>query len=370
MRPRVAFITEDFVYGDNARLIPGGCSYYRCLLPKQATGVPSEFGRPAYVASLGFGVRIQSQDVAQFGYDTVVLKMLMHRWIPKQIEVAKSLGQRIIVDVDDHYDGLHEANHAFKATDPSVNRVANRKHYRDIILMADVVTVTTPFLQDYYQQLGAADVRLIRNGINPTQFPKRKHTTAKPVIGWAGALRWRSNDAETAVPWLGDFLSDNQLMFHHAGHMPDTQPFAQAAKVPWGNMMLSPMRPIHEYQHMLNFDIGVVLLSDIEFNHAKSAIKGMEYAASNIPFVAQATPEYSRLADMGIGRVASTPDEWVHHLTQLLDYNTRKREAALARERVLKHHSVIQRAPEWNALFDEQQQPAAIPTVRIPYKGI
>jgi hypothetical protein len=190
------------------------------------------------------------------------------------------------------------------------------------------------------------------------------------VIGWAGALRWRSNDAETAAPWLGEFLTNHGLLFHHAGHMDDTKPFAEAAQVPWENMMLSTMRPIHEYQHMLNFDIGVVLLSDIEFNHAKSAIKGLEYAASNIPFVAQATPEYCRLADMGIGRVAGTPQEWQHHLTELLDYNTRKREAAQARERALKHHTVLQRAPEWNALFNEQQQPSPVATVRIPYKGI
>lgn len=368
MRPRVAFVTEDFIE-EGDMLFPGGCAYYRCMLPRNATGVPSELGRPAWAASAGFGVRV-TKDTAQFGYDAVVLKMLMHRWIPKQIEGAKKLGQRIIVDVDDHYDGLHEANHAYAVTDPSRNRIANRSYYRDIILMADVVTVTTPFLQDYYQQLGASDVRLIRNGINPTQFPKRKHTTAKPVIGWAGALRWRSNDAETAVPWLGEFLTEHGLMFHHAGHMPDTVPFPELAKVPWENLMISPMQPTYLYHTMLNFDIGLVLLSDIEFNHAKSAIKGLEYAASNIPFVAQATPEYKRLAEMGIGRVADTPDEWKHHLTELLDYKTRKREAAVARKLAISEHSVVARAPEWNALFDEQATRVDIPTIRVPYRGV
>lgn len=367
-RPRVAFITYDFMR-ENGILFPAGCAYYRCALPRAATGVPSRFGLPAWIARLGFGVRVSDVE-AEFGFDTVVLKLMMDRWLPEQIRVAQELGQRVIVDVDDFYDGIDKSNHANRTTDPSYNPSSNREHYRDIVLAADVVTVTTPFLQQYYQDLGASDVRVIRNGINAQQFQKRKHRSFKPVLGWAGAIRWRSNDVETAAPWLGDFLEDHGLMFHHAGHMDDTTPFAKAARVPWRHMMISGMQPMYAYQTMLDFDIGLVLLSDIPFNHAKSAIKGLEYAASNIPFVAQATPEYVRLAEQGVGRVASTPDEWVAHLTDLLNYRTRKVEAAHARSRVLAEHTVDARAGEWNALFDEQTSRVDIPTVVVPYKAL
>jgi hypothetical protein len=111
------------------------------------------------------------------------------------------------------------------------------------------------------------------------------------------------------------------------------------------------MKPIVRYQEMLTFDIGLVPLTDIPFNHAKSFLKGIEYAAGNIPFVASALPEYQILAKSGVGRVAGTPDEWVRHLTELLDYRTRKREAAVQRETVLREHTIRARASEWNEVF-------------------
>ena len=94
-------------------------------------------------------------------------------------------------------------------------------------------------------------------------------------------------------------------------------------------------------------DIGVVPLNlPLDFNEAKSALKGLEYAAAGIPFVASPSGEYKRLASMGIGRIASTPDEWVTHLTELLDPEVRQAEATKARE-LLVHHSAFRRGFDW-----------------------
>jgi len=348
---RIGFVAEDFLL-DNGILRPSGCSYYRCLLPKNVTYPElSGFGPPAFTSEMGFGVRLNKTE-AQFGFDTIVMKMLMDRWVPKHMEIAQNLGQRIIVDVDDHYDYIHEDNIASKITDPENNKVRNREHYRAVIQQADTVTVSTPELFEYYKPL-VKDIRLVRNGINPEQFTKRDVKNRKPVLGWAGAMNWRSSDAETAVPWLAEFLEEHDLMFHHAGNMPDAPKFWERAGVPEERMILSPMRPLYRYAEMLDFDIGLVLLSDITFNKAKSTIKGLEYAASNIPFVAQGLPEYTLLSEQGVGRVANTPQEWKQHLTELLDYKTRKREAAVQRNLVIKEHSIQARAHEWKAIFEE-----------------
>lgn len=344
---RIAFIADDFLLDTNYNVLrPGGCSYYRCMLPMNTLkGHKVAFGPPAFTAEHGFGVRT-SKETAEFGFDVVVMKMMMDRWVPKHMQIAQDLGQKLIVDVDDHYDGIHEDNLASVATDPELNKIRNRDHYRAVIQQADLLTVSTPFLEEYYRPL-VNEVIIIRNGINPNQFPKREVRNVKPVIGWAGAMGWRSNDADTAVPWLAEFLEEHDLMFHHAGHMDDATPFWERAGIPLERMMLSPMRPLYRYHEMLEFDIGLVLLSDIDFNRAKSTIKGLEYAASNIPFVAQGLPEYARLAELGVGRVANTPEEWKQHLTELLDYKTRKREAATQRNLVLKNHSINARASEW-----------------------
>ena len=363
---RVAWITNDLSNFDGV-LQPGGCAFYRCMLPQGVLWMYSTFGRPAWTGQHGYGVRI-TKDKARFGYDVVVMKQMMQRWVPKEMEIAKKLGQKLIVDIDDHYDGLHEDNLAFKTTNPDENKISNREYHNQVIELADLVTVSTPFLYEYYKDKGVPNVMLTRNGISPNQFDKRKHTSAKPVLGWVGAMHWRSGDIETLSPWLGDFLEEHDLMLHHAGHMDDAKLFWDAAQIDPNRVMLSPMRIISEYHNMFNMDIGLVPLNDIDFNRAKSTIKGLEYAASNIPFVAQATPEYSRLAELGVGRVASTPEQWQAHLTELLDYKTRKREAAIQRTKVLKEHTIFARKADWQAAFDQfAGHFAKIKSFDVPY---
>ena len=362
---RIGFISEDFILS-GTRLIPGGCGYYRCMLPMNAAGPLAKFGPPAFTAEMGFGVRTD-KDHAQFGFDTVVMKMMMARWVPEQMRIAKSLGQRLIVDVDDHYDGLHEANLAYRNTDPSFNKISNRENLKAVLAEADIVTVSTPFLRDYYEDK-VNRVVMVRNGINPTQFPLRKVTNSKPVIGWAGSLGWRSNDVEEARGWLSDFLEEHDLRFHHSGSMENMPTFAEVAGVSPDRVSTSPMVPLSRYHEAMTFDIGLVLLSDIPFNYAKSTIKGLEYQASNIPFISSYSPEYERLAQMGVGRVAYTQQDWKRHLEDLLVYKTRKKEAAIQRNLVLKEHTIVSRAHEWKALFEEGVgHVAGIPTRRVQY---
>lgn len=360
---RVGFCSED--YAGVGTLVPGGCTYYRCLLPANTVGGSSVVGKIAFTPAAGFGVRT-SGTVATFGFDQVVFKMIMHKQIPAQMRLAQALGQRIIVDIDDHFDGLHDANRAKALTDPAKNRGYNRDHLRAIIEQADVVTVSTPFLVDYYTDL-AKDVRLIRNGINPNQFTPIKHTDRKPVIGWAGATSWRSNDLEHLRSWLPGFLEEHDLEFLHSGHEPDDPAFHDLTGVPVERMLHMRMQPIHRYADMLAFDIGIVPLSDIDFNRAKSCIKGLEYAASGIPFVADALPEYVRLADMGVGRVARTPDDWTRHMTELLDWKTRKREAARQEALVQRDHTILNTAHQWVELFNEWDRTVPVRTSTVPY---
>ena len=366
---RVGFIAEDFLL-DQGILRPSGCSYYRCLLPKNTLrGLDTAFGPPAYATQLGFGVR-ENKTQARFGFDVIVMKMLMSRWVPEQMRQAQELGQVIIVDVDDFYPGLHEANLAYETTDPSKNKVTNREHYHEVIMAADWVTVTTPFMREYYSQY-RDNVVMIRNGINPNQFEKRPVRNMKPVLGWAGALKWRSNDLEGLSDWLPGFLEEHDLMFKHSGHMADAADFADIVGIPNTRMMRMPMKPLHRYHEMLDFDIGMVFLSDIPFNEAKSTIKGLEYAASNIPFVAQDMPEYRFLAESGVGRVARDGSQWVAHLTELLDYKTRKREAAIQRNLVQKNHSIQSRALEWIEFFNKfKDHRAPIKTATGGYQSL
>ena len=100
-------------------------------------------------------------------------------------------------------------------------------------------------------------------------------------------------------------------------------------------------------------DIGLVPLNDVEFNHAKSYIKGLEYAAAGVPFICSYSPEYQVLADAGVGRLAKTPEEWTYHLTELLDPQMRKDEAMVNYEIVKEKFSMEVRGAEWNEVMEK-----------------
>jgi O-antigen biosynthesis protein len=339
----VAFITRDFT--SKIPPIPGGCAYYRCYLPMAVIGAQSRMGLPAWDPIRGFGVK-ESETMGVFGYSTVVLKLMMERWIPRQIELAQSLGQKIVVDLDDYYQGLTPANKAYRMTHPDKNKNVNREHYEKSIMLADVLTVSTPFLKDFYDKQ-RDNVYIVRNGVNMNQFTKVKHINNKPVIGWAGAVSYRNNDLEILSEWLPDFLEEHDLYFHHAGHVAGEKNAGEVIGINPQRIKTNPLVPITEYAEGLKFDIGLIPLNDIPFNYAKSNIKGLEYAASGIPFIASDTPEYRLLHNDGVGRIATTPADWKAHAEQLLDYHVRKKEAKFIYDIVESKWSIEKRRQDW-----------------------
>lgn len=352
---KIAFLTRD-IHGIPP--VPGGCAFYRCYLPMHAlaaAGHRVSMGFPVYDPIRGYGVR-ENNGYGLFGFDTIVLKLIMDKPAAAQMRLAKNnAGQRFIVDVDDFYQGLTEANKAYSLTDPEQNPWTNRSHYEAVIAEADIVTVSTPFLLDYYRDIHP-DVRLVRNGVNGLMFDEvNQHD--KPVIGWAGATNFRNNDLEQLRDWLPEFLEEHDLMIHHAGATDDAPSFSDVTGVNPDRLRTSPLVPITEYAAGFQFDIGIVPLSDIPFNHAKSNIKGLEYAASGIPFVASDSPEYRVLHDNGVGMLANDTVSWVSNMKTLLPRAQRLAESRRIRNIVLREWSIEARATDWVRAITAQTNP-------------
>lgn len=349
MTTRVAYLSGEWTNLPNGEVIPGGCTYYRCFLPMHASRFPAGMGRPAWTSQYGFGIN-EGHSKATFGYKVIVLKQLMDRWIPHQIEVAQSLGQKIIVDVDDFYHALHPSNNAYERTDPEKNKVRNRDIYEQVIRSVDMVVVSTPELLNFYGEWNP-NIRMIRNSVYIDQFTRRPVAKSKQTLGWIGALGYRSGDIETLRDWLPDLLEEHDLEFLHAGHVPSQGDFSALSGINPSRLRTLPMQPMNRYNLMFQMDIGIVPLNDIPFNRAKSFIKGLEYTASGIPFVAQALPEYQLLADDGIGLVAESADDWRLHIESLLDYKTRKRNSASNFTQLERLHTIKQREDEWRQVI-------------------
>lgn len=326
--------------------IPGGANWVRLQQMRHYLGHQSAAGWLVWQDELGFGVS-NGKDKFAFDFDVLVLQRIMFKSLADQLEQYREKSPRayIINDVDDWYWGLDPRNAAYSLTRPENNPNENIDHYRRVIELSDMVTVSTPFLKTSIETMfGHKNVQLIENCVTVKDFRVRQFTGKKPILGWVGSTNHRSGDLEELY---GVF--NNSFKFHHSGHYGPENKFAKALGVKESRVSKSPMRPPLEYARMsFCFDIGLAPLSDIEFNHAKSWIKLIEYAASGIPFIASPRPEYLRLVErLGIGRIAHEPLDWVRHATELQDHSLRIEEGLALRERVSELLDVEVMAKRW-----------------------
>jgi glycosyltransferase involved in cell wall biosynthesis len=357
-KPTVTFLTYDWSWGTRP-LQPNGCAWYRCFLPMQELkkhGWEVGMGFPAFHKDYKFGLLVPDKK-AIHGWDIVVLKLMMLEKIVSHIPEAKEKGQKIVIDVDDFHEGLEVTNMAYKSTDPATNPKNNRDHYFKGMELADALIVSSPFLKQFYEnKYPGKPIFLVRNSVDMQHFSMRKDKSGyHPTLGWVGATLWRSGDLETLNPFIGKFLEKNKWRFHHSGAIKNAPTVQQQMGIPEKLFTSQPMKPILDYKDLFKkIDIGLVPLRHVEFNRAKSFIKGLEYAASGIPFISENIEEYKFLyEEYGIGRVANTEDEWLGHLEELRNQKVRNIERQKNYQLVKQYHSLEASGPEWDNVFNQ-----------------
>lgn len=336
-------------------ILPNGCTYYRCILPAQQlnlAGIHASFGFLSVKPDGRFVIKRTNNTFSQ-RHSIIVLKVIMSIEALENMSKAQSMGQKIVVDIDDLHEELHETNHAYASTDPQKSRENNRDIYSEIIKKADALICSTPFIESYYKKkYKKKPIFMVRNAIDIDRWTRFRAVKRTPIIGWLGATPWRSLDLEQISPFFNDYLKSRNARFHHAGHLNWAPPAYLRVGADPELCSVSPMVPLYELPDVYaNFDIGIVPLNDIPFNRAKSFIKGLEYAAAGIPFVASDLPEYRYLAEHGIGRVASTREEWEQHLDSFLNLAKREEESRRARNIVHKQFTMENAAHQWIDVF-------------------
>lgn len=271
-----------------------------------------------------------------FDLDVIVMQRVMFDDVAHKIRSAVAAGQIVINDVDDWYWGLSPQNQAWMASHPKYNPEENRNFYRTIIANSTGVIVSTKYLQKNLQPWVKCPITIIGNYVDIDRFTPHTHTdTDVPTVGWVGSTSHRSGDLEIMRTVLPPLLRAGKIRLHHSGHLEGARTFAEAINVPVESVTTKPMVAPENYPSLLSFDIGIVPLTDISFNHAKSYIKGLEYAAAGIPFVASALPEYVALSEQfGIGRTANKSRKFAAALEVLRNPDVRKAEAAKNLENV------------------------------------
>ncbi len=148
-------------------------------------------------------------------------------------------------------------------------------------------------------------------------------------------------------------VRDHKIKLVHGGDHPESPTFASLIGVDADAVTTIPRCGADKYPELLKFDVGMIPLRDTPFNVAKSDIKGLEYAASGIPFIAAALPEYARLwADWeGCFHLAKRPKDWISGINRYLDFNNRWHDQALLLDRV-KTRDIQFGATRWIELLE------------------
>lgn len=258
--------------------------------------------------------------------EVIIMQRLMHEGLIHHIPRAQAYGQKIINDMDDWYWGISPSNQAFHVNHPKSNPNENTNHYRKVLAVSDLVTVSTPYLMDRLSAFVRHPMVLVPNYVDVSRFNKHPVSPdSPPTVGWVGSTAHRSGDLETARGWLAPMAKRGEVLLYHGGHSENGLSFATYMGVPEEMVRTKPMVPAHEYPSLLDMDIGIIPLSPVPFNEAKSDIKGLEYAAAGIPFVAQSTGSYRSLRDnYGIGLVADRATDWVKNIKKLFEPSYRE----------------------------------------------
>lgn len=268
--------------------------------------------------------------------DVILMQRLMHAGIPEHMVESQKQGIKIINDIDDWYWGLSPANDAFNHNHPKRNPTENFNHYRKIISRSDLVISSTPYLSSRISEFCQAPIVLAKNTVDLSRFTPREHHDSDAItIGWVGSTKHRSGDLEILKGIIPSIVRGGNVKLFHGGNMLNSPTFASRVGVPEKQVQTMPLVPHDSYPDLMVMDIGLVPLTNMPFNRCKSDIKGLEYAAAGVPFIASNLDAYIELQrELGVGRLAKKAPNWFKHVKDLSNYKVRKEEAEQNRELV------------------------------------
>lgn len=293
-----------------------GCGFYRCEEPGRVVSELTADVEVQYVynedddggLTVTLSGRLGAEKVVKVEdpqCDVIVLQRPAHRHLIEAIPHIQSYGTAVVVDFDDDFDSIHPRNQAYSHYQPETNPMLNKVWAKLSTTLADLVTVTTPALAKTYGKHGR--VAVLPNYI-PESYLKVKpywpDVTANPEIpriGWAGNPFSHPGDLEVMGGAIHDLSYEGKAVFRTIG----TARTLDIVGTTNGGSALD-WASIDDFPALTaSFDVGVVPLADTAFNRAKSWLKGLEYAALGVPFVASPSKPYQDLVRLGAGDLVS-----------------------------------------------------------------
>jgi glycosyltransferase involved in cell wall biosynthesis len=328
----------------------GGCMKYRLgepvrvvteQFPEIDVRIATEGGVEAEV-DVRTGI-VTVQEVTE-DVDLIIVQRPLNNAFRSMLKQARRQGIATIVELDDDFHSIHPKNAAYRAVQPEVDSKKNKEWLRKTALEADLLTCSTPVLSKYNPER----YEVLPNYVPESIFEIGRPERAVPVVGWTGSMLTHPTDLQVTRGQVGKVVAQADVPFFVVG---DSRGVREALKLT-GSTLLSDSGwvPLDEYYQRISahIDVGIVPLERSDFNTAKSWLKGLEFAALGIPFVASATPEYEALAARGVGRTAFDHQGFRYILRQWLNDPAQARaDGARYRDIVKAEFTYEQHADSW-----------------------
>jgi len=250
--------------------------------------------------------------------------------------VARLLGKRTIFDFDDAIFTTYTHRSrtlAEKFTD--ADRVAR------VISRCDTVIAGNSYLAAYARTYNQKVV-VIPTTIDTSRYPPKQTAAKEPgepcVIGWIGT--------PSSLPYLNilkpvfqEIAGKQMILVRIIGGQNYDCPGVRVEHLPWSLQ--------EEVSQILAFDIGVMPLTQNEFDRGKCGLKLLQYMAAGIPAVASPVGVNCEIVTDGVNAcLAASQEEWVEKLCRLIDsVQLRLEIGRLGRETVERHYSIEANLP-------------------------
>jgi len=295
---------------------------------------------------LGYGKRILILfQVPFFHY------IFIHREVtpagPPIIEwiIAKLFRKKIVYDFDDSIWLTDKQN------EPWISRFLRwRKKTANICTWSYKVSCGNAYLAAYAKQFNANTI------LNPTTidtvllhnknlYPESKPNPTRVTIGWTG-----SHSTLKYLKLIEEPLQKIEQRFAQVKFLviADRKP-----ELALKNLEFCEWTVETEIRDLLKIDIGIMPLPDDRWAKGKCGFKALQYMALKIPCVIAPVGVNTEIIKHGFnGFLASTPDEWIEHLSNLIaNREVGKELGRNGRETVEQHYSVISNESTFLSLF-------------------
>lgn len=278
------------------------------------------------------------------------------------IEHCRRENMRLVYDLDDDLLAIPE-DHPEAAALGAHAAVVLR-----LLLAADRVWVATPALAGRLAGV-RPDAEVVPNALDDRLWqpptPRRADDRIRIVY-----MDTATHDGELA--FLAPIAAalrrryGERVRFEVVGVTERTLPAGFDRRLPNGDAANASYAGFMEWFGRQRWEIGVSPLIDGPFNHCKSAITLMDYAALGLPIVASRHPEYEAAfgTDHGVFLVENDAAAWIDVLSRLIDDATARDQAGrLAREHCHARHTLSRQRDFWDALIRRAAAPKSLQRV-------